>query len=131
MAAFIPSLAYRVNALDIHRNKCPPSLSGERAGKLFAPMPVSALSESTMQELKSALAEQLKQPNGPTPELTRLLKKVGAEARQKNIKPEELIVIFKQLWNSLVESLRPQNTEQQERVRQNLVTLCIQAYYAE
>jgi len=94
-------------------------------------MPVSALSESTLKELKAALAEQLKQPNGPTPELTRLLKKVGAEARQKNIKPEELIVIFKQLWNSLVESLRPQNTEQQERVRQNLVTLCIQAYYAE
>jgi len=35
------------------------------------------------------------------------------------------------LWNSLAESLRPQNAEQQERVRQNLVTLCIQAYYAD
>ncbi|HYS68972.1 MAG TPA: hypothetical protein VEM14_01945 [Gemmatimonadaceae bacterium] len=84
-----------------------------------------------MQELKAALTEQLKQPNGPTPELTRLLNKVGAEARQKDIKPEELIVIFKQLWNSLAESLRPQNAEHQERVRQNLVTLCIQAYYAQ
>ena len=104
---------------------------GKRCGKLFAPLPVSALSESTLQELKAALTEQLKQPNGPTPELTRLLNKVGAEARQKDIKPEELIVIFKQLWNSLAESLRPQNAEQQERVRQNLVTLCIQAYYAQ
>lgn len=94
-------------------------------------MPVSSLSDSTMKELRAALTEQLKRPNGPTPELTKLLKKVGAEARQKNIKPEQLIVIFKQLWNSLAESLRPQNPEQQERVRQTLVTLCIQAYYAE
>jgi DNA primase len=94
-------------------------------------MPVSALSERTMKELQAALTEQLKSPNGPTPELTRLLRKVGAEARQNNVKPEQLLVIFKQLWNSLAESLRLQNPEQHERVRQNLVTLCIQAYYAE
>jgi hypothetical protein len=92
---------------------------------------VSQLSESTMQELQAALTEQLNHPNGPTPELKALLKKVGVEARQKDIKPEELLVIFKRLWNSLAESLRPQNAEQHERVRQNLVTLCIQAYYAE
>ena len=84
-----------------------------------------------MKELQAALTEQLKRPNGPTPELTRLLKRVGAEARAKNVRPEQLIVIFKQLWNSLAESLRPQNPDQQERVRQTLVTLCIQAYYAE
>jgi hypothetical protein len=94
-------------------------------------MPVSSLSDSTVKELQAALMEQMKSPDGPTPELTELLKKVGAEARQKNIKPEQLIVIFKGLWNSLAESLRPQDPEQQERVRQNLVTLFIQAYYAE
>ena len=84
-----------------------------------------------MKELRVALTEQLQDPDGPSSELTRLLKKVGVEAREKNIKPEELIVIFKQLWNSVAESLRPQNAEQHERVRQNLVTLCIQAYYAD
>lgn len=84
-----------------------------------------------MQELEAALTEQLKSPNGPTQELTRLLKTIGAEARQNNVKPEELLVIFKQLWNSLTESMRIHNPEQHERVRQNLVTLCIQAYYAE
>jgi hypothetical protein len=92
---------------------------------------VSPLSESTIKELRSALTEQLKSPDGPTPELTSLLKKVGQEARDKSIPPEELIVLFKQLWNSLAESLRPQNSDQYERVRQRLVTLCIQAYYAE
>jgi hypothetical protein len=84
-----------------------------------------------MNELRAALTEQLKQPDGPTPELSNVLKIVGREARQSNIPPEELIVIFKELWNSLADQLRPQNGDQYERVRQRLVTLCIQAYYAE
>lgn len=92
---------------------------------------VSSLSESTMKELRTALAEQLKRPDGPTPELADLLKKIGKEAHESSIPPEALIVIFKELWNSLAESLRPQNADQYERVRQRLVTLCIQAYYAE
>ena len=93
--------------------------------------PVSSLSESTIKELRSALTEQLKHPSGPTSELVDLLKRVAQEARQKNIRPEELIVVFKKLWNSLSETLRPQDVDQYERVRQHLVTLCIQAYYAE
>ncbi|HMI49378.1 MAG TPA: hypothetical protein VK481_11945 [Gemmatimonadaceae bacterium] len=84
-----------------------------------------------MKELRTALAEQLKKPDGPTPELSDLLKRIGKEAHEKSIPPEELIVIFKELWNSLAEALRPQNADQYERVRQRLVTLCIQAYYAE
>ncbi|MFL5639387.1 MAG: hypothetical protein ACJ78M_08435 [Gemmatimonadaceae bacterium] len=84
-----------------------------------------------MKELRTALTEQLKRPGNPTEDLTNLLKQVAHEAREKNIRPEELIVIFKQLWNSLAESLRPQNAEEYERIRQRLVTLCIQAYYAE
>jgi hypothetical protein len=84
-----------------------------------------------MKELRTALTEQLRRPERPTPELSNLLKKVASEAREKGIQPEALIVIFKELWNSLAESMRPQNVDQYERVRQNLVTLCIQAYYAE
>ena len=99
--------------------------------KLFAPLPVSPLSDSTMQELRAALTEQLKQAAGPSPELTGLLRKLAAEAREENVKPEELIVTFKQLWNSVAESLRVQDGEERERMRQTLVTLCIQAYYAE
>ncbi len=84
-----------------------------------------------MKELRTALTEQLKRPERPTPELAELLKRIAREAHEKDIRPEELIVMFKQLWNSLAESLRPQNVDQYERIRQNLVTLCIQAYYAE
>jgi hypothetical protein len=84
-----------------------------------------------MKELRTALTEQLKRPEEPTPELTNLLRKVAREAREQGMPPEELIVTFKQLWNSLAESLRPQSAEQYERIRQRLVTLSIQAYYAE
>lgn len=92
---------------------------------------MSALAESTIRELQAALREQLKRPESPTPELTQLLKRVAVEAREKKINPEELIVFFKQMWNSLGESARPQNAELHDRTRQTLVTICIQAYYAE
>jgi hypothetical protein len=84
-----------------------------------------------MKELRAAVTEQLKQPDGLTPELAKLLEKNGREARQSNIPPEELIIIFKELWNSLTELLHPKNADQYEHIRQRLVTLCIQAYYAE
>ena len=108
-----------------------PCATSQRVGKTIASGPVSSLSESTMKELRTALTEQLKRPDGPTQELASLLRRMAREAHDQDIRPEELIVIFKQLWNSLAESLRPQNADQYERVRQHLVTLCIQAYYAE
>jgi len=92
---------------------------------------VGSLSENTMKELRTALTEQLESPDGPTKELSALLRKVAREAHDQDIKPEQLIITFKQLWNSLAESLRPQNADQYELVRQRLVTLCIRAYYAE
>ncbi len=105
--------------------------TSQRVGRTIAQLRVSPLSESTMKELRTALTEQLKRPDEPTPELVALLRKVAQEARKQSIPPEELIVSFKQLWNSLAESLRPQSADQYERIRQRLVTLSIQAYYAE
>jgi hypothetical protein len=84
-----------------------------------------------MQELRSALAEQLKRPNAPTPEVAAVLQKVAREAHATGVKPEELLVNFKQMWNSILESSRQSSPDQSERVRQTLVTLCIKAYYAE
>ncbi len=84
-----------------------------------------------MKELRTALTEQLERPDGPTGELSTLFRKVAREARDRDIKPEQLIIILKKLWNSLAESLRSQNADQSELLRQRLVTLCIRAYYAE
>jgi hypothetical protein len=105
--------------------------SSAESGETIAQSSLRSLSEATLSRLRSALAEQLKLANGPTPELISLLKHVGAEAREKNIRPEQLIVAFKSMLNSLDESHGPREIEKHERVRQTLVTLCIQAYYAE
>jgi hypothetical protein len=98
---------------------------------LIARTTLSALSESVMKELQTALADQIRRPEHPIPELTEVLRRVAREAREKNIRPEELLISLKQLWNPLAETVRPQSADQFERIRQNLVTLCIKAYYAE
>src|SRR5215212_6727015 len=104
---------------------------GEGVRRTICPSRVSTLSDSTIKELQAALIEQLKSSDGPAPELTKLLTQVASEARQKKIKPEELLVVFKQVWNSLAESIRPHNVQLHDNVRETLVTLCIRAYYAE
>jgi hypothetical protein len=98
---------------------------------LFSRTPLTSLSESTLKELEAALTELLRKPDRPTPELNALLKRVAREARERNIRPEELLVSFKQLWNSLAESTRARPADQFERIREDLVTICIKAYYAE
>jgi hypothetical protein len=105
----------------------PPS---QRVRKTICSKNVSPLTEATIEELRSALTEQLRHPDAPTPEMSDLLRRVGREARENGVQPEELLVTFKQLWNSLSESLSPRVPDQYERVRENLVTLCIRAYYA-
>jgi hypothetical protein len=84
-----------------------------------------------MQELRSALTAQLTHPEGPTPEVTAMLKRVAREAQSSGVRPEQLLVVFKETWNSLADSMRPRSPEQYERIRENLVTLCIRAYYAD
>ena len=84
-----------------------------------------------MKELQTALAEQMRRDGDPIPELTELLKRIAREAREQNLQPEQLLIALKQVWNSLSETMRPPSADQFERVRQNLVTVCIKAYYAE
>ena len=92
---------------------------------------VNSFSDSTMKKLRAAIVEQLQRPDTPTAEIVDCLKELGRAAHQENIPPEQVLVTFKQLWNDAVESLRPQRADQYERLRQLLVTHCIQAYYAE
>jgi len=73
----------------------------------------------------------MRRPDHTSAELHSLLARVAREAREKNIRPEQLLVTFKQIWNSLAETMRPRTADQFERVRQDLVTACIKAYYAE
>jgi hypothetical protein len=92
---------------------------------------VNSFSESTIASLRAAVVEQLQNPDAPSSELVKRVEQLGKEAREQNIPPENVIITFKQLWNDVSESLRPQRHDQYERLRQGLVTQCIRAYYAE
>jgi hypothetical protein len=100
-------------------------------GKLFASTRVSSFTDSTVKHLRTVVIEQLKQPEAPTAQMITSLGNAGREARERNIPPEVVIVSFKQIWSELAQSSRPQYPDQYERLRQRLVTVCIQAYYAE
>lgn len=54
---------------------------------------------------------------------------VVAEARQRQMPPEELLTAFKALLDAAPEILDAGGRVAQARLREQLVTLCIKAYY--
>jgi hypothetical protein len=104
---------------------------GAWTGKLFARTRVNLFSDSVIEKLRPVVIAQIQKPDEPTPEVIDRLQDIGREARDKNIPPEQVIITFKQLWADIMESAGPRRTDQYERLRQRLVTHCIQAYYAE
>lgn len=68
-------------------------------------------------------------PDVANPELSRVLRHVVTEARNRQIRAEHLIVILKNVWDSLPDAQYAIDREAQVQVRQRLITLCIKAYY--
>ena len=54
---------------------------------------------------------------------------VAAEARQRQLPPEELLTAFKALLDAAPEIQDAGGRVAQARLREQLVTLCIKAYY--
>ena len=88
----------------------------------------SALSERATTALRSALQGQLRQPSADH-SLRRALRALCVEARTKDLRAEQLIVLFKRAWHSLPESRGPDTRKKQELL-DRLITICVQEYYA-
>lgn len=71
----------------------------------------------------------MEHPDVADPELSRVLRQVVTEARNRQIKAEQLIVMLKNVWDSLPDARHAIDREAQAQVRQRLITLCIKAYY--
>lgn len=54
---------------------------------------------------------------------------IVTEARNRHIRAEQLVVILNHVWNSLPDARYAVDREAQTLVRQQLITLCIKAYY--
>lgn len=98
-----------------------------------SPLPrdvAGVLSPESTAALTDAFRLHLAQPSAPADQrITEALGRICAEARRDQIPPERLLVAFKGVWNSLPEVRQLHGQRATEEVR-DLVTLCIERYYA-
>jgi hypothetical protein len=86
------------------------------------------LSAASVEALRSALRECLEQ-SGETSALQPALRQITIEARAKKMHAEQLLVILKDIWFALPHIGNAPN-EQQNRLLQRVITLCIREYYS-
>lgn len=88
------------------------------------------LSPAATQALREAFRHHLANPSEPAAaDVTAALGRVCNEARRERIPAERLLVAFKGIWSSLPEVRQMPPHQAADEVR-NLVTLCIERYYA-
>ena len=118
----------------------PPRLHADvrRSRSLPAPPPVMnapnplmpeprSLSEPTLEQLRKAIQDRRQSPAAGDEALQLALRTVAAEARDRSLRPEELIVTLKQVMD---EARTPKSSSSEERhLREWVVTRCIQAYF--
>ena len=88
----------------------------------------SALSERAMTALRTAIQGQFRQPTADHA-LRRALHALCLEARSKDLRAEQLIMVFKRAWHTLPESRGPE-TRKKQAVLDRLITICVEEYYA-
>ena len=94
-----------------------------------SPPPPSRLDDDTVAAVREALRAYLADA-GSTAALQSALQRVSAEARERALLPEQLLVVLKGLWGSLPEVRAMTDSAQQVRLLQRVVTMCIKEYYS-
>jgi hypothetical protein len=87
------------------------------------------LSEATLEQLRRAIQDRRRSPAADDAPLQAALQAVASEARDRSLRPEELIVTLKQVIDEAAGS-RAASVEDR-RLREWIVTTCIRAYFEE
>lgn len=82
-----------------------------------------------MAALRAAVLGHLERGSEGDDELANAVSVVVAEARRESMRAEELILAFKQLYDSLPEPKSAVARAEQMSLRERLVSACIRAYY--
>jgi hypothetical protein len=91
-------------------------------------MPESrSLSEPTLEQLRRALQQRRQSPAAGDSALQAAVQVVVAEARERSLRPEELIVALKQVLDEPPGSRS--GAGEDRRLREWIVTTCIRAYF--
>ena len=88
------------------------------------------ISDETLTALRIALQQRLSGATGDA-EIRQALRAMSAEARAESLRVEQVIVALKRVWESLPEVRRASDRQEQNRLLERVVTLCIQEYYAD
>ena len=87
------------------------------------------LSTQTTAALRAAVLRHLERSDDGEAGLGRAVATVVAEAREREMRPEELILAFKNLYDALPEPASAVARAEQMHLRERLVSACIRAYY--
>ena len=88
-----------------------------------------SLDPAVVTELRTALSHSVQSGNHGD-ELKQLLSRAAADAREKGIQAEQLLVALKDIWYSLPHLSTQPGNDVQTRLLQQLIARCIQEYYA-
>ena len=88
------------------------------------------LAAETIEAVRSALAMYVAAPSDGE-RLRQALDGMAAEAREKSILPEQLLVVLKDVWYSLPSVRALSEPTEQVRLLQRAVTMCIKEYYSQ
>ena len=88
-----------------------------------------ALDPATVGELRAALSRSL-QAGAHSAELKAVLARAAADARQKGLQAEQLLIALKDIWYSLPQLASQPTSDVQTRLLQQLIARCIQEYYS-
>jgi hypothetical protein len=91
--------------------------------------PPGRLDGASIDLLRAALRDYLQDSKDPN-KLQPSLLHIAGEARARDMLPEQLLVVLKDVWSSLPEVRSMTNTREQINLLQRVVTMCIREYYS-
>src|SRR5690349_11576892 len=97
-----------------------------------APEPARKLSKETLLALRDVIAERWRALEQSQEHLRAAIRIVAAEAKERGLRAEELIITLKALEGEMfsnAESNRPADPTARRRFREWLITTCLEAYY--
>ena len=96
---------------------------------VFERTPNSGLDPATLAELRAALTRSLSAGRHGA-ELKDLLRTVAAQARERGLHAEQLLLALKEVWYGLPELSNRPRTDAQTELLQQLIARCIEEYYS-
>lgn len=96
------------------------------------PMLPNELAQETVDSVRRALRHYVQRhASEPAPELHHALHALAAEAREKAVPPEQLLITLKGIWQSLPDVEKARDINEQTLILQRVVTTCIKEYFAD